>query len=314
MPRKILHIIIIIVVGWTAIAANPSVRETPELRRPDYIGFLRIGNIFLQGEKYDLAMKYFQKAILVNSEGDKARYGYINALLKSGEPERALEVVRPLLKDDSSNPWYNFAIGEILESTDKIPGALYYFSRASKTAETREQKAGAVWYLDYLQQKVHPLNLDDDYSFIKTNYYRKNSSGVDSGPMKVAIFPAENANAIEKSIASKSLIESLIECGCCEIIKPEVLKEIIHEQALDIFETFDEETAVNLGKLIGLDAIVMPKFSYSNNYHKIHVQVLETENGGSLMAAGGAATAETNIRTVAKSIGQGFANAMLSLR
>ncbi|HAQ62039.1 TPA: hypothetical protein DCR49_08620 [Candidatus Delongbacteria bacterium] len=105
-------------------------------------------------------------------------------------------------------------------------------------------------------------------------------------PLTVAIIPIESkeSNSQISSMILDKLITNLVKKRRFKVIEREFLDKIMNEQSLGMTGIVDEATAINAGKVIGAEAIIMGKQSELNGDLHISVRVIDVETSETITA------------------------------
>jgi TolB-like protein len=105
-------------------------------------------------------------------------------------------------------------------------------------------------------------------------------------PLAVAIIPLETngTNSQISSMILDKLITNLVKKRRFKVIEREFLEKIINEQSLGMTGIVDEASAINAGKVIGAEAIIMGKQSELNGDLHISVRVIDVETSETITA------------------------------
>jgi tetratricopeptide (TPR) repeat protein len=88
--------------------ARPILAEYGSLSSREETDMYRIGRMHCEAEEYDLAQKYFDRALALEPESDKTLVAMGACAMMAGDRERAEEFFRRALELESENP-YRFA-------------------------------------------------------------------------------------------------------------------------------------------------------------------------------------------------------------
>lgn len=80
-------------------------------------------------------------------------------------------------------------------------------------------------------------------------------------------------------IIKQKLIARLVNLGQFKVVSRDRLKELLEEQSLSLTGTIDENSAVEVGNLIGVGAFVDGYISTDNNQIVLSLTLIETKNG-----------------------------------
>jgi TolB-like protein len=123
----------------------------------------------------------------------------------------------------------------------------------------------------------------------------------------IAVFTFEDTNEEEdreglgKTI-SEMLTTALIQSNRFQVLERSQLDKILEEQALELTGAIDEETAVDVGKLLGIDAVVVGSTRFLKNQIEIDARIVDAENGKAHVAAGVSVADESKLRKAANEL------------
>jgi len=87
-----------------------------------WVAWTRAGIVLTLLEEYDDAKTAFRKALQFNGDYNPAHFGLAEAIAKAGDPAQALQVLQPVLTDDSPDGWIIGSIAcELLGLVDNLP-------------------------------------------------------------------------------------------------------------------------------------------------------------------------------------------------
>jgi tetratricopeptide (TPR) repeat protein len=104
---------------------NDALRHNPE----NFYVLKNLGGLYLAEGRAKESIPYFAKALRLKGSDDRVRFDYFQALLRGGNPKRAVRIIRPILKDGLSESALDVlralkdaqAFSEVLELRDQIP-------------------------------------------------------------------------------------------------------------------------------------------------------------------------------------------------
>lgn len=124
---------------------------------------------------------------------------------------------------------------------------------------------------------------------------------------RMAVFSFENIGMIDSTMKwgetiSEMLTTSLITGNRFKVIERAQLDKILQEQALGQSGALDSETAVVVGKIMGLDAVVVGSVSNLASVYEADARILNVESGEALTAANARAGSANQLRIVAETL------------
>ncbi|MCI0494417.1 tetratricopeptide repeat protein [candidate division KSB1 bacterium] len=123
----------------------------------------------------------------------------------------------------------------------------------------------------------------------------------------IAAFPFSDANARTEQTKlgqtlTEMLITALIQDDKFSVMERVQLEKILQEQSLGQTGTIDAETAVEVGKLSGLEAIVVGSISQLKTAIEADARLIEVETGKALTAASGKVNSIDDLRDLANKL------------
>ena len=123
----------------------------------------------------------------------------------------------------------------------------------------------------------------------------------------IAAFPFNDANARTEQTRlgqtlTEMLITALIQDDKFSVMERVQLEKILTEQSLGQTGTIDAETAVEVGKLSGLEAVVIGSISQLKTAIEADARLIEVETGKALAAASGKVNSIDDIRDLANTL------------
>lgn len=104
-----------------------------------------------------------------------------------------------------------------------------------------------------------------------------------------AIFPfnSTDGNGKDGIYCSEKILHELVSGGRLKIVEREALDKVVSEQELNISGAVSQETAVKIGKLLAVGAMITGTVSRSNDRVEIFVRVIDTGTGQILASVSG---------------------------
>jgi len=104
--------------------------------------------------------------------------------------------------------------------------------------------------------------------------------------LSVAVLPFEGkgeAESFSKSVTDK-MVTQLVNLRRFRVIERNALEEVMEEQKKHISGLVDENTAVELGKLVGADVIIFGSIICEENFGKVSARVIDTQTSEIIVA------------------------------
>lgn len=101
---------------------------------------------------------------------------------------------------------------------------------------------------------------------------------------------------------SEMMTTALIRSNYFEVIERAQIKKILEEQQFSISGSVDSNTAIELGRLLGVEYIVVGSVARLGTLFEADVRVIETQSGKGVLAESGTSRGEENLRAMVNSI------------
>ena len=108
----------------------------------------------------------------------------------------------------------------------------------------------------------------------------------------------ENAENLKESVTEKLIIQ-LVNLRRFRVIERGVIEEIMKEQAFSLSGMVDENTAIEVGKLVGADVIITGSINIEIGFGKVSARGIDVETSETIVAKE-AVTGNTNIESIEK--------------
>jgi len=119
--------------------------------------------------------------------------------------------------------------------------------------------------------------------------------------LAIAVLPfAANENAVnlQESITDK-MITQLVNLRRFRVIERGAIEQVMKEQAFNLSGMVDEDSAIEVGKIVGADVIVIGRINIEIGYGKVNARGIDIETGETIVAKE-ASAGTTNIETIEK--------------
>ena len=130
----------------------------------------------------------------------------------------------------------------------------------------------------------------------------------------IAVFTFEDSEYEDDQIDlgktfSEMLTTALIQTNRFQVLERSQLDKILEEQALGLTGAIDDETAVDVGELIGIDAVVVGSSRYFDGQIEIDGRMVDAQSGKAHLAASVSAEDESDLRQASSELAQKLAAA-----
>lgn len=228
-----------------------------KINKKNFFANEMLAQIYYQKKNYKEAFKYAERAIKQNPRVTKAHLTIGAILLKRGEKEKANE----------------------------------RFRRAIENARTQEEKGRVQNFIANLREGKGDILFGHRRTKAPLDIPSAAEEPVIQSTRKpyVAVFPFKETNIRTEhtkigETLSEMLTTALIQTNRFNVMERAQLQKVLEEQSLGQTGTLDSETAVEVGKLIGVEAVVMGSVSQLKSVIEGDARIIEIETGKSLTA------------------------------
>jgi TolB-like protein len=219
---------------------------------------------------------------------------------KTNDTNMAETYARMVLKQRYRSARAHFVMAYVSKSKGKLLAALDHYRKAQKYAKTDAEK-------DFIKAHALQLNRPERQEVIGEET-ASNLPDVPPGEMPyIAIFVFEESGAdsgesrLGKTIA-EMLVTSLLETQQFKIFERNQLDKILEEQALGMSGALDSETAVDVGQIIGVDAILTGSCSLIGEQIELDARIIHATSAEVKIAAAGTAKQAEGLRQAVNEI------------
>lgn len=292
-----------------------AVQQRRERRQAEQL--LIEGAKLLSAGKKVLAKDRFQRALQLHPENDQA-HAYLAQL--AWEEQRiaiATTHVGEALKFNPQNARAHFIAGRILLQEGKNLAAFDHLRKASAKIADEQEKREVGKLLGRLRDD-HPAwfgPVKAASTPTPAPAQSPSSSAMKAAPIKpvpgvrpnLAVFSFDEVNPSQAApgwgaALAEMLTTALINSGHYRIIERQQLEKVLEEQALGQSGALDAETAVVVGKLMSLDAIVVGSVSTLTSAVEADARILHVETGEALAATHSRAASANELRQIAEAL------------
>jgi tetratricopeptide (TPR) repeat protein len=267
---------------------------------------LREGNARLAAEK-------FRRALQLDPDNDRAHAYAAQIAWNDRHSEAARRHAEMALKSNPKNARAQFVMGQILLREGRPLAAFDYLRKAASEVSDEPENAEAKKLLSRLRED-HPewfgRSRPVPAAVTKpAEPIAPKSETTALRPPNLAVFTFDEANPQSRaqgwgeSIA-EMLATALINSGRCRVIERKQLHKVLEEQALGQTGALDSETAVAVGKIMGLDAVVVGSITKLASALETDARVLNVETGEAVAAAHSRGASSDDLRKMAEALAQ----------
>lgn len=288
--------------------AKSAMKERREARMAGQL--VEEGAKLLQQGKTRLAAEKFMQALKLEPENDRA-HGYAAEIAwKEQRYELAQHHAELALRFNDQNARAHFVAGQLLMREGRALAAFDHLRKASQTVADEKEKRETGKLLSQLRDK-HP------------EWFSRTRAVTDPKPVEskpAPALPKNVSNGVRPNLAiftfaetnpekpkqgwgeslAEMLTTALINSGSYRIIERTQLHKVLEEQALGQSGALDSETAVAVGKIMGIDAVVVGSISELNRVLESDARILNVETGEAIAAAHARGASPDDLRQMAE--------------
>jgi tetratricopeptide (TPR) repeat protein len=279
------------------------------------------GERLLKAGKKVLAAERFRRALQLNPENDQAHAFLAQIAWEEQRAELAQNHVAQALKVNPQNARAHLIAGQMLLQEGKNLAAFDHLRKASANVSAEQEKREAGKLLSGLREK-HPALFGGLKSAaapkpaLSTATKSSAGSTTNAAPAKtltggvrpnLAVFTFDEMNAQKPeqgwgASLAEMLTTALINSGSYRIIERKQLQKVLEEQALGQSGALDAETAVVVGKIMSLDAVVVGSLSALTSALEADARILNVETGEAIAATHSRAASADELRQMAEAL------------
>jgi len=182
---------------------------------------------------------------------------------------------------------------------------LHQAASSLKDPEYRQQAKNMLNKIRMNSNDERPVNLREKLA--SKDQFSNAQIQEDAYKPYIAVFPFEDANARTKQTKlgqtlTEMLITALIQTNRFNLMERVQLEKILEEQSLSQTGIIDTETAIEVGRLSGLEGVVMGSISQLKTSIEADARLIEVETGKALTAANAKVNSVDDIRSLANNL------------
>lgn len=332
MTRAVLIFILTLSLNWLGEAAwgqrrfaqgqvQTAVQQRRERRQADLL--VEDGVKLLRAGKKVLAVEKFNRALQLNPKNDQAHFCLAQVAWNDQHAATAKHHLSEALQCNPENVRAHLLAGQILFSEGKSLAAYDHWRKASTKAVDEQDKRELSKLMTRLREK-NPAwfaNIKTVTSNSSSSSAAKPAPGLTAStitakpsPLRtngvrpnLAVFtfdeiaPQQTAQGWGASLA-EMLSTALINAGNYRLVERKQLQKVLEEQALGQSGALDSETAVVVGKIMSIDAIVVGSLSTLANAVEADARILNVETGEAIAATHSRASSANELRQIADAL------------
>jgi len=312
---------------WTQNRAQNAVQERRERRQAAQL--VIEGAKLLQAGKKGLAVEKFNRALQLHPENDQAHAYMAQIAWEEKRVVIARNHAELALKANRQNVRAHLIAAQMLLQEGKSLAAYDHLRKASATAADEQDQREVGRLLGRLREN-HPAWFGNVKTTASPNpapvSATKPSSGTTTNTMTTTP-PKPPANGVRPNLAvftfdeitpqrpeqglgaslAEMLTTALINSGSYRLIERKQLQKVLEEQALGQSGALDAETAVVVGKIMNIDAIVVGSISALANAVEADARILNVETGEAIAATHARAASADELRQMAEALAKNIA-------
>jgi curli biogenesis system outer membrane secretion channel CsgG len=289
-----------------------NIRERREARQSQVLTDEALA-LYKQG-KIALAAEKVEQALLLDNHNDRALMLSAEIAYRQGRHEVALVQAEKALRINYRSPRAHFIMGMSLVATGKPLAGFDHLRKSANLLPPGADLEEARTVLARLKTQ-HPALFTRRVSTPVSTEVAAGAVGSEAASAvkpRLAVFTFENAGAVDSTMKwseaiSEMLTTALINCQRFKVIERAQLDKVLQEQALGQSGALDSETAVVVGKIMGLDGVVIGSLSQLASVYEADARILNVETGEAITAASGRAASADQLRNIAESVAGNFA-------
>ncbi|NOZ62261.1 MAG: hypothetical protein GXO74_11315 [Calditrichaeota bacterium] len=296
------------------IAAVAAVAQTPkQIKKSDQLTKNAIA--LYQKKKYDDAKENLQVAVRLNPKNVKAHemlslLYYIERNFASATKQAQIAISI----NNKSAPGY-YVLGMINYQNKEKEKARFNLTQALKYLRNPDRRGKAQHVLNNLKKNFSETKAKKP---IRSKIKKKLNLSTEATPTEnpgyqpyVAVFAFEESNSQAQGLGktlSEMLTTALIQKQKFTVMERTQLEKILQEQSLSQTGVIDTEVALKVGRLAGLQAVILGNVSRLNRRIEADVRLIDVETGKALGAANGKVDDVENVRDLAKRLADDLGN------
>lgn len=324
-------IVVILTLGWgwpgdaalgqRELARNRMQTAVQQRREKRQAELLVIeGAKLLQAGKKILAADKFNRALQLNPQNDQAHFYLAQVAWSDQRGSIAKQHVNEALKYNPQSVRAHLLAAQIFFSEGKSVAAYEHWRKASATAQTESDRRELEQLLARLREK-HPAWFASAKTTVGTTsppgaVKAASTPATNVAPAKLpaagarphlAVFTFDEISSPQPepglgAALAEMLSTALINAGHYRLIERKQLQKILEEQALSQSGALDSETAVVVGKIMSIDAIVVGSISALANAVEADARILNVETGEAIAAAHSRGASANELRQMAEAL------------
>lgn len=278
----------------------------------------------LKAGKKVMAVEKFNRALQLNPQNDQAHVYLAQVAWNDQRAAIAKHHVTEALKYNPENVRAHLLAGQIFFSEGKSLAAYDHWRKAAAKAADEQDKRELGKWLVRLREK-QPTLFGNIKTVSSTNPPSTQSAKPAPGPTtniasttpspapakgvrpNLAVFTFEEISPQRPeqgwgASLAEMLSTALINAGSYRLVERKQLQKVLEEQALGQSGALDFETAVVVGRIMSIDAIVVGSISALTNAVEADARILNVETGEAIAATHSRAASADQLRQIAEAL------------
>ena len=302
--KKIVFIILIsLMIGNVLYLSNSNAHSQYNQKQQA----IKKGLKLFKAEELDASAEVFENILSHDKNTLIAKEMLAVISYRKGDYKEAETLARLSLQQNRRSAKAHLVLSGVYQKNGNILAARDHFRKAKKYANPREKE----FVTEYLKTDS------------KTDLERLEKISLNRGKLQtkipaagaapyIAIFSFEDFNQEEEGgdlgkTFAEMLTTALITTNRYQVLERSQLDKILEEQALGLTGTIDEETAVDVGELLGIDAVVVGSGKYLDDQIEIDARIVDAQTGKAHVAASVSAEDESDLREASKELAKKLA-------
>lgn len=280
--------------------------------------------------KLTQATEKVRLAIRLDERNDRALALSAEIALKQGRHELATAHVERSLAINGRNARAHFVYGQILLAQGRYLAGFDHMQKAAGLLPDGTQKDEARTVLGRLKEQ-HPEWFAPRTTSLPARTVeppvrpaqpppagQAQSVGPGTDRPRVAVFTFENVGVVDTThkwgeTISEMLTTALINTNRFTVVERAQLGKVLQEQALGQSGAVESQTAVVVGQIMGLDAVVVGSLSQLASVYEADARILDVESGEAVAAANGTANSVDQLRAIASRLADQLAGSAAAI-
>ncbi len=262
------------------------------------------GLALMQQSKNRLALLKFEEAIKLDAQNAKAYAGAALLYFKENKFERAQQYAATALRLQPENARAHFVAGQILLKERKNLAAFDHLRKAARYSAGQPDEAEANRLLARLRND-NPKLLQTKPSNVPALPPPSQSTNGEKPALAVFSFNVSRTDSSDQSLGqtlAEMLTTALINHGAYRIIERSQLERVFQEQALGQSGALESETAVAVGNILGVQAVVVGTLSQPGQAFEADARILNVGTGEAMAACYAKGNSSAQLRQMAETL------------